>query len=117
MKNTPLITLTDEKWDIVKRFLPKHRPSPLGGRPRVDDKRCFEAVLWILRTGSPWAALPREYGASTTCWRRLHEWQKAGSFQRMWASLVRDLEREHRLDFEESFIDGSFVSAKKGVLA
>jgi len=43
--------LTDEQWEAVSKHLPKEKPSPKGGRPRVDDRRCLEDILWILWTG------------------------------------------------------------------
>ena len=35
------------------QVLPPVKPSRKGGRPRADDRRCFEGILWILWTGAP----------------------------------------------------------------
>ena len=45
------VLLTDEKWEKVKRFIPAVEP-PRGGRPRVDDRSCFEGILWVLKSGA-----------------------------------------------------------------
>ena len=62
--------LTDEQWEKVKEVLPKRKRPWLkrkrGGRPPVNDRKCFEGILWILWTGAQWAALPKEYGAKST---------------------------------------------------
>jgi len=37
-------------------------------RPRLSDRKAFEAIVYVLRTGIQWDALPRELGASSTKW-------------------------------------------------
>ena len=52
-----------------------------GGRPRADDRACFEGVLWVLLTGLAgrgWKNLPDKFPSPATCWRRLAEWRAAG---------------------------------------
>jgi len=55
------------------------------------------AILYILRTGAPWAELPREYGSPVTCWRRLAEWEASGVWERVWATLLATLTTRERL--------------------
>jgi hypothetical protein len=38
----------DELWEIIEPPLPAHRPDPRGGRPRVDDRVCFNAIVFVL---------------------------------------------------------------------
>jgi hypothetical protein len=59
---------------VLEPLLPA-RVSPRIGRPRVDDRIAFTAILFVLVTGVPWRMLPRELGCSgVTAWRRLREW-------------------------------------------
>ena len=37
--------LTDEQWERIAPYLPEHRPSPKGGRPRANDRECLEGTL------------------------------------------------------------------------
>ena len=37
--------LTDAQWEKIRPHLPLVRRSPKGGRPRVDDRRCFRGDL------------------------------------------------------------------------
>jgi putative transposase len=37
-----------------------------GGRTRMDDRDAFAAMIYVLRTGIQWNALPRQMGASST---------------------------------------------------
>jgi transposase len=60
--------LTDGQWDFIRPLLP---PPARTGRPRADDRRTIESILYVLITGRRWQDLLREYGAPTTVWRRL----------------------------------------------
>jgi transposase len=52
--------LSAARWARIAPHLPRHMPNPRGGRPRLEDRRCFEGILWILWTGAQWKALPRK---------------------------------------------------------
>ena len=107
-------SLTDEQWAAVSRHLPKVKPSPKGGRPRADDRRCFEGILWVLWTGAPWGELPDRYASASTCWRRLKEWEENGTLLELWRAFLAELAEEDLIQWDECFIDGSFAPAKKG---
>jgi transposase len=96
------------------RHLPKYRPNPLGGRPRADDRKCFEGILWILWTGAPWSELPRQYASPATCWRRLRDWEEDGTLLNPWRAFLADLNDEDKLRWDECFADGSSIPAKTG---
>lgn len=106
--------LTDEQWNKLYPLLPKVKVSSLGGRPRSDDRACFEGILWILWTGAPWRALPDEYPSPSTCWRRLRDWEEDETWERIWTAFVRELDEDKQLEWSESFTDASFIPAKKG---
>src|SRR6266436_4371319 len=50
--------LTDFEWGVIAPLLP-NKPR---GVPRVDDRRVLDGIFWVLRTGAPWRALPKEFG-------------------------------------------------------
>lgn len=106
--------LTDAQWERIEPHLPRKTRSPKGGRPRVDDRRCFEGILWILWTGAPWSALPPEYGARSTCFRRLQEWGADGTLLNLWRAFLKQLNDRQRVRWDECFVDGSFAPAKRG---
>lgn len=106
--------LSDAQWEKLCVHLPRVKPSAKGGRPRADDRRCFEGILWILKTGAQWHALPREYGSPTTCWRRLRQWEECGALLAMWRAFLTELDDDEKLRWDECFGDGSFAPAKKG---
>ena len=58
-----------------------HLHPVYGGRPRIGDRRTFAAIIYVLRTGIQWNALPKELGASSTVHDRFQEWEKQHFFQ------------------------------------
>lgn len=107
----------DELWEVAAPFLPAHEPDPRGGRPRVDDRVCFNAIVFVLFTGIAWKHLPREMGCSSaTAHRRLAEWQSAGVFERLHRESLRRLNAAGRIDWSTGVVDGSHIRALQGGL-
>jgi transposase len=71
--------LGDEQWELIAPLLPQHKRR---GRPRADDRRTMNGILWMLRSGARWRDLPTKYGSRSTCHRRLKEWQDQGVWQK-----------------------------------
>jgi transposase len=49
-------------WKRLQPLLPVVKPSPQGGRPRLDDELALNGILFVLRTGIAWEDLPQELG-------------------------------------------------------
>ena len=95
---------------FIEPLLP---PSARTGRPRADDRRTIEGILYVLTTGCRWQDLPREYGAPTTVWRRLKWWGEASIWECIWRAALAALGWQGQLDWTMAFLDGSFVAAKR----
>lgn len=107
--------LTDEQWDVIKPLIPEPPKRTDGrGRPRRDDREILNGILWIMRTGAQWKDMPERYPPYQTCHRRFQEWVRSGAFEVILKALVQDMKERGDLDLTESFIDGTFVIAKKG---
>ena len=106
--------LTDEQWEKIRQFIPDRGPRPKGGRPPADDRACFEGILWILKTGARWKDLPDQYPHPSTCRRRLKLWYETGVLEETWRTFPSELDHEGILDWEEAFVDATFIPAKKG---
>ena len=50
-----------------------------------------------------------------TCWRRLKQWTEDGVWDKSWGRLLRKLDRQGKVDREESMADATYSSAKKWV--
>ena len=55
-----------------------------GGRKPMDSRKIFEAMVYVLRTGIQWKALPGEYGSSSSIHRCFQKWSAEEFFQKTW---------------------------------
>jgi transposase len=110
----PLVT--EELWEAIGPLLPKHEPSPRGGRPRVPDRACLAGIVFVLKTGIPWEDLPAEMGCGSgmTCWRRLEEWRRAGVWESLHAAALAKLRGADEIDWSRAAVDSSRVKAPLG---
>src|SRR3954453_6641445 len=75
MARTEPWRVSDEFWEKVRPLIPPTPSHAKGGRRRMDDRQAFAAMIYVLRTGIQWNALPREMGASSTVHDRYQEWE------------------------------------------
>lgn len=106
--------LTDEQWKKIEPHIPKFERSRKGGRKPIDNRRIFEGILWVLRSGARWKDLPTQYPSPSTCWRRLRDWEERGVWLAIWRAFLGELDQKGQLVWAETFADGSFAPAKKG---
>jgi len=111
-----LLLVSDDLWEAIEPLLPKEPPKPKGGRPRIPDRAALAGIIFILRTGAPWRLLPRELGCGSgwTCWRRLRDWQAAGVWERLHATVLNWLCDEGAIDWSRASLDSISVRAKRG---
>src|SRR5215203_2562888 len=79
--------VSDELWAVLEPLLPipvnTHRFG--GGRPRVSNRRCADAIFYVLRTGCQWQALNQTaLCAKSTAHDRFQQWVAAGVFLKLW---------------------------------
>ncbi len=106
--------LTDEQWSLIEPLFDKPPVITTRGRARRAEREVMNGVLWILRSGARWCDLPDRFPPDQTCHRRFQEWVKDGRLRKVLEMLAEDLQVRGKLDLTECFIDGTFVSAKKG---
>jgi transposase len=108
--------VSDELWEAIEPLLPRERPKPSGGRPRIPDRAALGGIVFVLRTGVPWRLLPQELGcgSGSTCWRRLRDWQAAGVWRRLHGTLLNWLGDEAGIDWSRASLDSLSVRAKRG---
>jgi hypothetical protein len=89
-------------------------PPARTDRPRADDSRTVEAILYVLRVGCAWADLPAELGDDATAHRRLYRWQADGVWKRTRWALLAELDTAISVDWSAGLLDGSITPAKGG---
>lgn len=109
--------VSDRLWVEIEPLLPRvERRYRFPGRKRHDDRACLEGILFVLRYAVPWAELPAVEGwpSGQTCWRRFHEWRRAGVWERLLSRVQELLEAEGMSDWSRAIVDASLVDTKKG---
>lgn len=95
--------LRDDQWERIEHLLPGKATD--RGVTAKDNRRFVEAVLWIMRTGSPWRDLPEELGHWHRTFVRFSRWREKG----VWERVAKALSGE--ADMEQLFIDSTIVRA------
>jgi transposase len=112
--------VTDDFWQRVERLIPvRDRPGtqtylrkPGAGRPPKPARLVFEAIVYVLRTGCPWKALPKErFGSASAVHQRFLEWERAGLFEALWAAGLAEHEQMEGIAWRWERIDGAISNA------
>ena len=78
--------LTDTQWGMIKSHLPKPAKT---GRPRAEDRKTINGILFVEITGCRWTEMPQMYGSKSTAHRRLQDWQKKGIWQKILSYAIK----------------------------
>ncbi|MBB4951964.1 transposase [Agrobacterium vitis] len=95
------LILRDDQWDqIARHIIGDARTRCSSG---LDNRMFVEAVLWIVRTGSPWRGLPEVFGDWNSVFRRFSRWSQKGIWWRVFDAMSDDR------DFEYLIIDSTII--------
>jgi transposase len=112
--------VTDDFWARVEPLIPPrvavaretYARKPGAGRPPKPARQVFEAVLYVLRTGCQWKALPKErFGSASAVHKRFLEWEKAGFFEALWKAGLADYDQMEGIAWRWQSIDGVMFKA------
>ncbi len=114
-KDDPTLWRVDDAlWAELAPLLRVDKPRKKPGAPRKDDRRIFDGLIWLARTGAQWRVLPREFGPKSTAHDRFQEWVEYGCLARAWARLLAVYDDEVGLDWAWQSADGCLVKAPLG---
>ena len=85
------VRLTDAEWAVLEPLIPANRP---GGRPPKHTRRSIlDAIVYVVRQGVTWRALPEGFPHWNTAFWYFQEWQKDGT----WGKVEDALRKKVRL--------------------
>lgn len=122
MAKLPSWELSDELWERVAPLLP---PEIVRTRTRLDvrwragrhaasPRRTFAGILYVLRTGCQWNAVPAKYGSGKTVHRYFLRWSRTGVFARLWLAGLAEYDEMEGIAWRWQSIDGTMVKAPLG---
>lgn len=113
--------VSDAFWERVAPLIPPRpaRPArrtfarkPGGGRKPKDARLVFAAIMYVLRTGCQWKALPYErFGSASAIHKRFLEWEHAGLFRALWQAGLAEYDDMEGIAWRWQSIDGALVKA------
>ncbi|GIJ52479.1 transposase [Virgisporangium aliadipatigenens] len=105
--------LSDSEWESLSQFLPS---TLTGGRPRSDDRRVLNGVVWKVRSGAPWRDVPARYGSWKSVYTRFRRWALDGTFARMLAGVQASADAVGDINWLVS-VDSTIVRAHQHAAA
>ena len=116
--------LSDSLWEQIEPLLPKVKSryrgrgknrKHVGGRPLADRRKVMSGILYVLRTGCQWNALPKaRYGSGKTAHSYFQRWTQAGVFRRMWQAGLAEYDEPKGIAWKWQAADGAMTKAPLG---
>ena len=100
-------------WLRIEPLIPVERAKPRGGRPPVAARVVMAGILYRLKTGCQWKALPNEFGSGSTCHLRFQQWVKLGVFAEIHRELLSYYDGRRGIAWKWSSLDSASVKAPK----
>ena len=106
--------IPDPLWERIEPLLPNYKPSCKGGRPRLRMRNVVTGILFVLRTGCQWKAMPQEFGSGSAIHEYFQEWVQRGIFQKLWRLALAEYDELKGIDWKWQSLDGVMTKAPLG---
>lgn len=113
--------VSDAFWERLKALIPetakrdsrrRYRRRPGGGRKPMDVRTVFEGIVFVLRTGCHWKALPKErFGSASSIHKYFRLWLKQGFFLSLWEAGLAEFDEMEGIAWKWQSIDGCMIKA------
>src|SRR6188472_3584919 len=92
--------IPNELWDLAQPILPPEKPRLRGGRPPIPRRVVLAGIIYRLRTGCQWKALPPQFGSGSAVHARFQSWVKAGIFEDLFECMLRFYDELKGIDWQ-----------------
>jgi transposase len=106
--------IPDALWERIEPLLPIYKPSCKGGRPRLEMRKVVTGILYVLRTGCQWKAMPKQFGSGSAIHEYFQEWVQRGIFQKLWKAALTEYDDLKGIDWQWQSLDGAMTKAPLG---
>ena len=112
--------VSNDFWTIVEPLIPapqrdkakEYKRKAGGGRKPIPPRKVFEAIVYVLRTGIQWKALPKEvFGSPSSVHAYFRKWEKEGFFLAFWQAGLAEYDDMVGIAWEWQAIDGGMFKA------
>lgn len=93
--------LTDEQWAILQPLVPANKLGE-GRPPKYRRRDIVDAIVYVVRQGCTWRALPAEFPHWNTVFWYYKEWQADGTWDKIEDALRRKVRRAAGREAEPS---------------
>ena len=111
---TSFFEVPEALWRRIEPLLPKYAASREGGRPRLPMRKVVAGILYVLRTGSQWKAMPREFGSGSAIHDYFQEWTDSGVFAKLWRVALEEYDELVGIDWQWQSLDGAMTKSPLG---
>jgi transposase len=123
MARTKTWEISDVFWNLAEPLIPKpardpnavYKRKPGGGcKRKYSDRVFFAAIVYVLRTGIIWNALPREKFegiSSAAVHRKFQDWARAGFFVALWRRGLAVYDEMEGIAWLWQAADGALIEA------
>ena len=106
--------ISDSLWERIKPLLPVYKQSCKGGRPRLPLRNVVTGIVYVLRTGCQWKAMPAQFGSGSAIHSYFQEWVERGVFERLWQCALEEYDELKGIDWRWQSLDGAMTKAPLG---
>jgi len=104
-----LTQMTEKDWELAVEVFRAVRSK--RGEPGRNDRKFLEALHYFTVHNITWRALPAEFGAWNSIWKRFWRLSRTGTFEAFFETLASLSESAHLVQMFDSTIVRAHVSA------
>src|ERR1700712_154548 len=104
-----LTGMTEDDWTIVLQLFAAARSR--RGQPGRNDRKFLEALHFFTVHNLTWRALPAEFGAWNSVWKRFWRLSRTGVFEAFFQLLAETSKTAHLVQMFDSTVVRAHVSA------